>query len=288
MRWPRCLVFAAVLGLGGASLGVPAAGAATVPVNDNPGGAKGDPVAAGLVRAGHERGDDERRGASARQTCANGAPRKGVWFRYTATDTFWLKVDTRGSSYEAFFVAMAGRPAPDHLVTCGETFGEVHVRKGTTYWFMVHAANPGSGGGTLRIRFAPELPPPKVWVHVNPTGVAKVRTGAARISGPPAARAPSRGCLASGWRSWRTPEPRRSRGRLPRGPVGALRRHADQLAGGRVPGRGPVRARTGRRSMLKRRRSTSTPRPARRRTPRSRCGCRRQGPAGATRLAALG
>ena len=115
--------------------------------------------------------------------CANGAPRKGVWFRYTATDTFWLKVDTKGSSYEAFFVAMAGRPAPDHLVTCGETFGEVHVQKGTTYWFMVHAANPGSGGGTLRIRFAPELPPPKAWVHVNSTGVAKVRNCAARISG---------------------------------------------------------------------------------------------------------
>ena len=193
MRWPRCLVFAAVLGLGGAGLGVRAAGAATRPVNDNPGGAKvirSLPASFEQSTSGATTSDLERQLVGG---CANGAPRKGVWFRYPATDTFWLKVETRGSSYEAVFVAMAGRPAPDHRVTCGETFGEVHVQKGTTYWFLVHAANPGSGGGTLRIRFAPELPPPKVWVHVNSTGVAKVRTARRGSRGPRAARAPSRG-----------------------------------------------------------------------------------------------
>lgn len=123
---------------------------------------------------------------AAGQPCRDfGAPdiEKSVWYKFTASASITLVVDTRASNYTTGIAAYNGAPSAGTFVTCGPGRIVTSWAAGQTAYFMIFGDQPGSLGGTLRITVDEAPPPPQVSLTVDPVGAFDPASGSATISG---------------------------------------------------------------------------------------------------------
>lgn len=87
-------------------------------------------------------------------SCTGSQDSRSVWYKFTATSTGFITVNTFNSDYDTVLAAYNGTPGPTTEIACNDDMGGVQSEigflafAGTTYW--IEAAGYGSSpGGTL-------------------------------------------------------------------------------------------------------------------------------------------
>jgi LasA protease len=94
-------------------------------------------------------------GSDPTHSCGNGSRANSVWYRYNATSTRQVVVDTVGSGYNTILAVYSGSCATLTPVTCNDDHSGTQSRvtfqstPGTTYYVMASASTAGGGALTV-------------------------------------------------------------------------------------------------------------------------------------------